>query len=215
VRGLLFDLDDTLIDRAGALERWLARHPLLAGDERARARLRQLDDHGYRDRDEFCRAAVAEFPWLAPTSTAFWRDFSTGIAACVEPRSTVNTLIELLLREYSIAIISNGSSINQRTKMQRAHLDLPIIVSGEVGCEKPDPRIFTRALAQIDCRADEALYSGDDPERDIAGAHAVGLATCWIAHGREWPLTHVHPTYTIPTIDQFSVEKFAFVEART
>ena len=47
--------------------------------------------------------------------------------------------------------------------------------SAEVGAPKPDPRIFTRALALAGARAVEALHVGDDVEADVGGARAAGL----------------------------------------
>ena len=47
--------------------------------------------------------------------------------------------------------------------------------SAEVGAPKPDPRIFTRALALAGARPQEALHVGDDVEADVGGAQAAGL----------------------------------------
>jgi putative hydrolase of the HAD superfamily len=47
--------------------------------------------------------------------------------------------------------------------------------SAEVGAPKPDPEIFTRALALADARPEEALHVGDDLEADVGGALAAGL----------------------------------------
>jgi putative hydrolase of the HAD superfamily len=50
-----------------------------------------------------------------------------------------------------------------------------LVISSEVGAEKPDPHIFQHALALADCPSDEALHVGDDPRCDWAGAEAVGV----------------------------------------
>jgi putative hydrolase of the HAD superfamily len=47
--------------------------------------------------------------------------------------------------------------------------------SAEVGAPKPDPEIFTRALALAGARPEEALHVGDDVEADVGGALAAGL----------------------------------------
>jgi putative hydrolase of the HAD superfamily len=47
--------------------------------------------------------------------------------------------------------------------------------SAEVGAPKPDPEIFTRALALAGARPEEALHVGDDLEADVGGALAAGL----------------------------------------
>jgi putative hydrolase of the HAD superfamily len=52
------------------------------------------------------------------------------------------------------------------------------LFSSEVGRRKPDPEIFRRALAALDVEPAEALFVGDTLATDIAGASALGLATC-------------------------------------
>jgi putative hydrolase of the HAD superfamily len=47
--------------------------------------------------------------------------------------------------------------------------------SAEVGAPKPDPEIFTRALALAGAQAEEALHVGDDVEADVGGARAAGM----------------------------------------
>ncbi len=50
-----------------------------------------------------------------------------------------------------------------------------VVVSGDVGVKKPDPAIFAPALKQTGLATDEALFVGDSPEDDVAGARAAGL----------------------------------------
>jgi putative hydrolase of the HAD superfamily len=42
--------------------------------------------------------------------------------------------------------------------------------------EKPDPRIFHLALERMQTSAETAVYIGDVPSVDIAGARAAGVA---------------------------------------
>lgn len=55
------------------------------------------------------------------------------------------------------------------------HLDA-VIRAAHAGAAKPDPRIFRFALARLGVAAEEALFVGDDAERDLAGGRAVGMA---------------------------------------
>jgi len=52
-----------------------------------------------------------------------------------------------------------------------------IAVSCEEGMEKPDPRLFVRAIARLGGTPDRALHVGDVPELDEAGAKAAGIAS--------------------------------------
>ena len=50
-----------------------------------------------------------------------------------------------------------------------------VIDSGEVGVQKPDPRIFRIALDAMAIEPEQAWYVGDMPGIDVVGARAAGL----------------------------------------
>jgi putative hydrolase of the HAD superfamily len=50
-----------------------------------------------------------------------------------------------------------------------------VFISSELGADKPDPKIYSRALKIMYLSADEILYVGDDPERDWKTVKAAGL----------------------------------------
>jgi putative hydrolase of the HAD superfamily len=50
-----------------------------------------------------------------------------------------------------------------------------VIDSGEVGVNKPDPRIFKIALEALDVAPHDAWYLGDMPGIDVVGARAAGM----------------------------------------
>lgn len=52
-----------------------------------------------------------------------------------------------------------------------------IVLSTEVGVRKPDPRIFTTALAALEVDALDAVFVGDRLETDVQGAADVGMTT--------------------------------------
>ena len=54
-----------------------------------------------------------------------------------------------------------------------------MLVEGEVGFGKPDPRIFRLALKRLEVPAADAWMVGDDLPWDIAGAQAVGIHGVW------------------------------------
>ena len=53
--------------------------------------------------------------------------------------------------------------------------------STEVGRAKPDPAIFYAALDRLSAGADEAVFIGDSPARDMAGARGVGMRHVLVA----------------------------------
>lgn len=55
-----------------------------------------------------------------------------------------------------------------------------VIVSAEVGIEKPDPRVFGEAAARMGVRAGVVLHLGDSLRRDVRGARQAGMrAMMW------------------------------------
>lgn len=50
-----------------------------------------------------------------------------------------------------------------------------LVVSGLLGVEKPDPRIFLEALRVSGARADATVHVGDLPGVDVAGARSAGI----------------------------------------
>jgi putative hydrolase of the HAD superfamily len=82
-----------------------------------------------------------------------------------------------LRKRYRLGVISN---FDGRLRPILANLGLsdffnPIVISSEVGADKPDGWIFHQALALAGVAAGEALHVGDDPRADWQGAESAGL----------------------------------------
>ena len=58
-----------------------------------------------------------------------------------------------------------------------------VLISAEVGLQKPDPRIFHLACARLGVTPGEAVHVGDSLDADVCGARAAGLAA-W-RYGRD------------------------------
>ena len=87
-----------------------------------------------------------------------------------------SVLAELRARGLFLAVVSN---FDRRLYAVFEHLALQsyfecIIISSEVGADKPDPYIFQHALSAMRVTPSEAIHVGDDPRCDW-GAEAVGL----------------------------------------
>ncbi len=76
-----------------------------------------------------------------------------------------------------LAVVSNANG-TVRAHFERlglaGYFDV-IVDSGEVGVEKPDPRIFQLALAQLHVPPHETIHVGDLFHIDVVGARAAGL----------------------------------------
>ena len=60
-------------------------------------------------------------------------------------------------------------------------------ISAVVGIEKPDPRIFELALAQLGTKADETIHIGNRLDTDVLPAKSLGFKTVWILRGEANP----------------------------
>ena len=60
--------------------------------------------------------------------------------------------------------------------------------SDEVGCSKPDPRMFRSAAEQLDVPLSEVVHIGDREHNDIGGAHSVGARAVLLAISRDTDL---------------------------
>lgn len=115
------------------------------------------------------------------------------------------TVIENLAERYRLGIISNGPGEIQRAKLERFGLKGffdSVVISGEVGVEKPDTAIFRLALERSGAQAAQSAHVGDSLEHDVKGAVRAGLLSLWI-NRRVLPLqgVDVAPHYAFPRLD--------------
>ncbi len=99
------------------------------------------------------------------------------------PYDDVLPVLDELRHRYRLAAVTNGPCDLQCEKISRSGLQsyFPVrVISREVGVRKPDPRIFAIALERLGVDAADAVFVGDSPKHDIAGASAVGMKTVWL-----------------------------------
>ncbi len=87
------------------------------------------------------------------------------------------TLRALLARGLRLAVVSNfdGRLVRICEGLGIADCFSAIVMSGRVGCAKPDPRIFRIALQRVGVSAADAVHVGDSPREDLEGAAAAGM----------------------------------------
>lgn len=108
-----------------------------------------------------------------------------------------------LKKDYKLAMITNGAVDIQREKIHGSNLaDFfdPIIISGEVGSGKPNPKLFQMALERLAVTPDQTVMIGDSLSRDIGGARAVGICTIWVNRFQATIADH-HPTPDLQLTD--------------
>ena len=210
-RLLLFDLDDTLCDYATARTRRLeiAFGLSAATDRRPRDIGRMIADslavqpHGVDHFPDLFRRHGIDSAGAAEEAMAWYRTnrfhglvmFAEAAAVLADLRR--GQLPRGEIGERRIGVITNGPADVQRTKIEL--LGVPdlvdfVVISGEFGIWKPDPAIFHEAFRLGRARPEEAVYIGDSPEYDIAGAHAAGVRSVWMNRaGAPWSSSHAPP----------------------
>ncbi len=83
----------------------------------------------------------------------------------------------LKTKNYKLGIISNGFREVQYRKMQSSNISNyfdAIVLSDDIGVNKPDKRIFDYAVGIAGTSASKSLIIGDNPNADISGALNAG-----------------------------------------
>ncbi len=117
---------------------------------------------GEVDRGPFFEELYAEF-----VRPAVWRLYPE-----------VADVLEALAVTFTLGVITN---FDGRFRVIAEQLGIAryfrhIIISSEVGADKPDALIFQRAVEIAGVAPDEALHVGDDPVCDWQGAERAGLS---------------------------------------
>jgi len=200
---LLFDLDDTIVRfSTGQPNFWqlaleshvpqLAEHHprLCALIDAVADEYWSEPERAFRGRQDlyaarrFVARAVLEAEGLSlELCQRFADDVTDRKEAYVSPfEGAVETLQVLRDRGHRLALLTNGSALFQRRKLQRYSLE-PffelILIEGELGYGKPDRRVFQAALDFFAITPDSAWMIGDNLSADIAGAQQLGIAGVW------------------------------------
>ena len=89
-------------------------------------------------------------------------------------------MLDVLRAHYPLAIVTDAQRMYAHGELHKVGLlgyfD-PIVISGDHGYRKPDPRLFQYALDGMGVAAGNTLYVGNDMYRDIYGAREAGMTT--------------------------------------
>ncbi len=95
----------------------------------------------------------------------------------------IEALARLRAAGMRLALITNGAAIPQRRKIE-LHQLAPyfevIIVEGEFGLGKPDPRVYQHALAMLQLPPQDVWMVGDNLEWEVAAPQRLGIRGVWM-----------------------------------
>jgi putative hydrolase of the HAD superfamily len=209
-RALLLDLHDTIVNYSGGIaDCW--RHacdscrddldgilPDLLYNTIERTRAWFWSDPGRHRDGRLDLAAAAErvvslalgelgasSPRLATIVAARYRtQHETLLALFPQALETIQWLRDSGCR---LALVTNGGTATQRAKVEKFGLTSlfdVILIEGELGFGKPDPRVYAKALSELGVGAHDAWMVGDHPEWDVAQPQRMGLRGVWVdTHG--------------------------------
>ena len=108
---------------------------------------------------------------------------SCGQAVTAKVVEGVFAVVETIRKDgYRTAIIANANSADARNIIATCGLEDyfdVIVISEEVGVEKPDKQVFQVALDKLGVEAENAVMVGNRIDIDIVGANRVGMKSVW------------------------------------
>lgn len=208
LRAITLDLDDTLwpvvptlIAAEQILTDWLLAHaPKTArsfdADRRATIRRQVLEGHPGRAHDmsflrhEMLRRAMSdagEDAALADAAFAVFLDARQNVVLFDD----VAPVLARWASRYRLIAVTNGNADVHRVGLGSTFF--AAVSAHELGCAKPDPRMFHEACRLAGADPSEVLHIGDDPHLDVIAARRAGLRSAWL---RRPLFAHRHPADT-------------------
>jgi putative hydrolase of the HAD superfamily len=192
IRAVLFDLDDTLY----AQEAWLAgAWEAVAGAAASHgvpgpalaSALAGIAAEG-SDRGRIIDRALERVGWPGVPVEPLVEAFRSHAPARLPTYPGVPAALAALRTRASIGLVTDGEPAVQRAKLAALALgdafDV-VVLSDELGrrYRKPHPAPFRAALAALGVDPSAALFVGDRPDKDVAGAAAAGMACIRVLTG--------------------------------
>ncbi|WP_226671150.1 HAD family hydrolase [Metabacillus litoralis] len=189
---MLFDLDDTLLNRDEAVDKmFFIILEKCYGDVKHSVKTEMIqrfkeydkESYGYDDKTIVFKSLFDEFPpkYRLPHNNIqdFW---NTNFPQCFLINQNIINLLNTLKSQVKVAIITNGSTQRQKAKLMNTNLNSffdVILISEEEEISKPDKRIFELALDKLNVHHEDALFVGDDIEKDIGGCQNANIHGIW------------------------------------
>jgi putative hydrolase of the HAD superfamily len=189
VKAIMFDLDETLLNREESLKRFIGDQynrlfsGLMVNKEDFSSKFIEWDQHGYVWKDEVYSKIIDYFSLNHFHAEELVQDYLLNFGRHAVPYSGLHHVLSTLKRAgYLLGLITNGREDLQSSTIKALDIehffDL-ILISESFGIKKPDPRIFVHALNELHVEAGDAIYVGDHPNNDIEAAIRCGMTGIW------------------------------------
>jgi putative hydrolase of the HAD superfamily len=218
-KAILFDLDDTLLNRDQAVDNMFSiiLEKCYADVEHSVAHdmLRKFKEYDKRAYGDFNKANVlgSFFDEFSPRHKLplnslqdFWNHH---FPQCFSINKETMNIVHSIKQHAKVAIITNGSIQRQRAKIKNTKLHSCIdivVISEEAGFSKPDKRIFELTLNKLGVQPEDALLVGDDIVKDIGGCQDADIKGIWFNPYKIVNDTEIKPYAEIDSFDRlFSI----------
>lgn len=193
--GVIFDLDETLLDRRGTLDAY-ARKLHFELDPQGSAppahfldKFHRIDAGGGTPREKFFDLISSEL--LPARSPRELRDHFEAYAwQAPQLFQGVDTLLGQLRNQgLRLGIITNGGEASQLAKIVSTGLLGLVdcyVISACFGARKPDRAIFEYMTNELAIDPRTSWFVGDDPYCDIWGSKQCGYSAAWVERSA-WP----------------------------
>ncbi|MCJ8007229.1 HAD family hydrolase [Lederbergia wuyishanensis] len=212
---MLFDLDDTLLDRNKAVDKmFLIILEQCYEDVKHSAKSEMLQkfkeydnkSYGYSDKTKVLESFFDDFPPKHRLPRNYIQDFwNHNFPYCFSINQNTINIVNAIKMQVKVGIITNGSTQRQKAKIINTNLNScfdTIIISEEVGFSKPDKRIFALALNKLNVQPEDTIFVGDDIEKDIGGCQNANIKGIWFNPHMIKNDTEVKPYAEIRSFDR-------------
>ncbi len=211
VKGVLFDLDETLIDdfvgletahRAVAreLHNYVKERGARVSEEELFSKVTELDDKMNMKRkyirndwwplllEQMGIRVELPKPLLDELTLRYWETFADNTEPYPDTEATLRYLKD---KGYRLGIITDTDGTAGIKKMRLQRLDIvryfdAIVIAGEdTPKTKPDPGPYLMVAKQLGVKPAECVFVGDKPFTDVDGGRAAGMATVLLKR-RDW-----------------------------
>ncbi|MEC3956060.1 HAD family hydrolase [Nocardia sp. CDC153] len=202
VRGVLFDVDDTLIDYSATARIGILRH-LEAEDALGRfespdaavALWRAIEEEEYPrylageltfTGQQLVRTErfLAEIGMTTDDPVAWFGRYAARRDTAWAAFPDVAPALRAFHGRVGLGVISNASLPYQTGKLRKVgllhHFGDAILCSDEFGSAKPAPEIFLAGCAMLGLAPEQVAYVGDRYDVDALGARDAGLRAYWL-----------------------------------
>lgn len=135
------------------------------------------------EKTEVFKRLAAEFRLPNGLQQALLEDFDENLGKHARPcPGALQVLSSLRQKGMKLGIVTNGRDAFQRSKLQGmgvSKLVDSIVTSGGFGVKKPDLRIFSACLNELQVGPESAAFVGDDFGADMEPAIELGMLAIW------------------------------------